>query len=118
MRAVIHDRYGPPEVLRLAEVETPVPKDDEVLVRIQATTVNRSDCGWRAPHPFFSRIFTGLLHPKRPILGSELAGVVEAVGSTVTTFEVGDEVFGIKSGAHAEYVCVRERGAWHPSRRG
>ena len=85
--------------------------DDEILVRIHATTVNRSDCGWRAPHPFFSRVFTGLLRPKRPILGSELAGVVEAVGLTVTAFEVGDEVFGIKSGAHAEYVCAREGGA-------
>ena len=81
MRAVVHDRYGPPDVLRLADVEKPIPKEDEILVRIHATTVNRSDCGWRAPHPFFSRVFTGLLRPKRPILGSELAGVVEAVGS-------------------------------------
>jgi NADPH:quinone reductase-like Zn-dependent oxidoreductase len=111
VRAVVHDRYGPPDVLRLAEVEKPVPKEDEILIRIRATTVNRSDCGWRAPHPFFSRVFTGLLRPKRPILGSELAGVVEAVGSAVTGFEAGDEVFGIKSGAHAEYVCVRESAA-------
>ena len=95
-----------------------MPKDDEILVRIHATTVNRSDCGWRTPHPFFSRIFTGLLRPKRPILGSELAGVVEAVGSTVTTFEVGDEVFGVKSGAHAEYVCVGRAARWHTSRPG
>jgi NADPH:quinone reductase-like Zn-dependent oxidoreductase len=111
MRAVVHDRYGPPEVLRLAEVETPVPKEDEVRVRIHATTVNRSDCGWRAPHPFFSRVFTGLLRPKRRILGSELAGVVDAVGPAVTRFAVGDEVFGIKSGAHAEFVCARESAA-------
>ena len=111
MRAVVHDRYGPPDVLRVEEVERPVPKEDEILVRIQATTVNRSDCGWRAPHPFFSRFFTGLLRPRRPILGSELAGVVEAVGSGVTSFEVGDEVFGIKAGAHAEYVCAREGAA-------
>ena len=111
MRAVVHDRYGPPDVLRLAEVEKPVPNEDELLVRIHATTVNRSDCGWRAPHPFFSRFFTGLLRPRRPILGSELAGVVEAVGSGVTSFEVGDEVFGIKAGAHAEYVCAREGAA-------
>ena len=61
-----------------------MPKEDEILIRIRATTVNSSDCGWRAPHPFFSRLFTGLLRPKRPILGSELAGVVEAVGSGVT----------------------------------
>ena len=108
MRAVLHDRYGPPDVLRLADVEKPAPKEDEILVRIHATTVNRSDCGWRAPHPFFSRIFTGLLRPKRKILGSELAGVVEAAGPAVTRFQVGDEVFGIKAGAHAEYVCAPE----------
>ncbi len=111
MRAVVHDRYGPPDVLRIAEVEKPVPNEDEILIRIRATTVNRSDCGWRAPHPFFSRVFTGLLRPKRPILGSELAGVVEAVGSGVTSFEAGDEVFGIKAGTHAEYVCARESAA-------
>ena len=111
MRAVVHDRYGPPDVLRLADVEKPMPKEDEILIRIRATTVNRSDCGWRAPRPFFSRLFTGLLRPKRPILGSELAGVVEAVGSVVTAFEAGDEVFGIKAGAHAEYVCARESAA-------
>jgi NADPH:quinone reductase-like Zn-dependent oxidoreductase len=114
VRAVVHDRYGPPDVLRLADVEKPMPKEDEILVRIHATTVNRSDCGWRAPHPFFSRLFTGLLRPKRPILGSELAGVVEAVGSAVTAFEVGDEVFGLNAGAHAEYVCAPERAALAP----
>ena len=117
MRAVVHDRYGPPDVLRLADVEKPVPNEDEILIRIRATTVNRSDCGWRAAHPFFSRVFTGLLRPKRPILGSELAGVVEAVGSAVTEFEAGDEVFGIKSGAHAEYVCARRARRWRASQR-
>jgi NADPH:quinone reductase-like Zn-dependent oxidoreductase len=111
MRAVICDRYGPPEVLRLEEVARPVPKDDEVLVRVHATTVNRSDCGYRAAKPFFYRLYAGLRRPKRRIPGMELAGVVEAVGSSVTEFEVGDEVFGVRSGAHAEYVCVREQGA-------
>jgi NADPH:quinone reductase-like Zn-dependent oxidoreductase len=111
VRAVVHDRYGPPEVLRIEEVERPVPKEDEVLVKIRATTVNRSDCGWRGAKPFFSRFFTGLLRPKNRIGGTELAGVVEAVGSGVSEFEVGDEVFGMRSGAHAEYVCVREQGA-------
>ena len=111
MRAVVYEKYGPPDVLRLAEVERPVPKDDEVLVKIHATTVNRSDCGWREAEPFFTRLFTGLLRPKRNILGSELAGEVEAVGATVTEFAVGDEVFGLRSGAHAEYVCIGERGA-------
>lgn len=109
MRAVVFDRYGPPEVLRVDEVERPVPKEDEVLVRIHATTVNRSDCGYRGADPFFTRFFTGLRRPKRRILGMELAGEVEAVGAEVTEFDVGDQVFGVKgSGAHAEYVCIRE----------
>jgi NADPH:quinone reductase-like Zn-dependent oxidoreductase len=110
MRAVVHDRYGTPDVLRLEEVDRPEPKDDQVLVRIHATTVNRTDCGFRKPEPFFARAFTGLRRPKRRILGSELAGEVEAVGAAVREFEIGDEVFGLRSGAHAEYVCVRESG--------
>ena len=109
MRAVVHDRYGSPDVLRLADVERPLPKEDEVLVRIHATTVNRTDCGVRAAKPFVSRFFAGLLRPKGRVRGMELAGVVEAVGSAVTEFAVGDHVFGIKGGgAHAEYVCVRD----------
>lgn len=111
MRAVVHDRYGPPDVLRLEEVERPAPEADEVLVKIHATTVNRSDCGFRAADPFFSRVFTGLRRPKRRIPGMELAGVVEAVGPAVTEFERGNEVFGIRGGAQAEYICVRESGA-------
>jgi NADPH:quinone reductase-like Zn-dependent oxidoreductase len=110
MRAVVHDRYGPPEVLRLADVERPVPKDDEVLVRVHASSVTRTDTGLRSSEYFFTRVFTGLLRPKKKIPGLELAGVVEAVGATVTEFQVGDEVFGIKEGANAEYVCVREGG--------
>ncbi len=112
MRAVVHDRYGPPEVLRLEEVERPVPKDDEVLVKVYATTVNRTDTGFRSAGYFITRFFTGLLRPKWRIPGSELAGEVEAVGAAVSEFAVGDEVFGVKGfGAHAEFVCVRERGA-------
>lgn len=108
MRAIVHDKYGPPEVLRLVEVDRPVPKDDEVLVKIHATTVNRTDCGFRSAEFFITRFFTGLIRPKRKILGSELAGEVEAIGAVVTQFEVDDEVFGLRAGAHAEYVCVRE----------
>jgi NADPH:quinone reductase-like Zn-dependent oxidoreductase len=112
VRAVVHDRYGPPDVLRLEDVERPVPKDDEVLIRIHATTVNRTDCGMRAAEPFFVRFLTGLRRPRRRILGMELAGEVEAVGAAVTEFEAGDAVFGVTgAGAHAELVCVRERGA-------
>jgi NADPH:quinone reductase-like Zn-dependent oxidoreductase len=109
MRAVVNDRYGPPEVQRLEDVERPVPNDDEILVRIHATTVNRTDCGWRSATPVFSRYFTGLRRPRRRILGMELAGEVEAVGAAVHEFQVGDEVFGVTGfGTHAEYVCVRE----------
>ena len=87
-----------------------MPEDDEVLVEVYASTVTRSDCGFRAADPFFSRVFTGLRRPKRRILGTELAGVIEAVGASVTEFRVGDEVFGMRGGANAEYVCVREQG--------
>ncbi len=109
MRAVAYDKYGPPEVLRLEEVERPVPKDDEVLIKVHATTVTRTDCGLRSAEFFPSRFFTGLLRPKRKIAGIELAGVVEAVGAAVTEFEVGDRVFGVKGfGAQAEFVCMQE----------
>jgi NADPH:quinone reductase-like Zn-dependent oxidoreductase len=109
MRAVVYDRYGPPDVLRLEEVERPVPRADEVLVRIHATTVTRTDAGLRSAEFFVSRFFTGLRRPKRRVLGMELAGEVEAVGAAVTEFAVGDHVFGVNGfGAHAEYVCMRE----------
>jgi NADPH:quinone reductase-like Zn-dependent oxidoreductase len=114
MRAVVHDRYGPPEVLRLEDVERPVPGENDVLVRIHATTVNRTDCHIRAAKPFVWRFFAGLLRPKQKILGSELAGEVEAVGADVTEFEVGDHVFGVSNfGAQAEFVCVPERSLAH-----
>jgi len=118
MRAVVYDRYGPPEVLRLEDVERPVPRDDEVLVRIRATTVNRLDCATRDANrrsglaiALISRLVFGIRRPRRRILGSELAGVVEAVGDKVGHFAVGDRVFGATGlgfGAHAEFVCMRE----------
>jgi NADPH:quinone reductase-like Zn-dependent oxidoreductase len=114
MRAVVHDRYGPPSILRIEDVERPVPKDDEILVRIHATTVNRTDCHVRAANPFLWRLFgTGLLRPKQPMSGSDLAGEVVEVGAGVTEFAVGDHVFGTtgyRFGAHAEYMCVKESG--------
>lgn len=111
MKAVVHDRYGPPDVLRLEDVDRPVPKEDEVLVRVRATTVTRSDAAWRAAKPFFSRFFTGLRRPKRRILGTEFAGEVAEVGDAVTEFRIGDRVFGASIfGAHAEFVRVRESG--------
>jgi NADPH:quinone reductase-like Zn-dependent oxidoreductase len=109
MRAVVYDRYGPPEVLRVEEVERPVPADDEVLVRIHATTVNRTDVGLRSAELFISRFVTGLRRPKNRILGMEFAGEVEGVGAAVTEFKVGDRVFGGKSsGAWAEYIAIGE----------
>ena len=85
MRAVVHDRYGPPEVLRLADVEQPVPKDDEVLVKIHATTVNRTDCRHSRGAPFLWRLFgAGFVRPKQRLSGSDLAGEVVAVGAAVT----------------------------------
>jgi NADPH:quinone reductase-like Zn-dependent oxidoreductase len=112
MKAVVNDRYGPPEVQRLEDVERPVPREDEVLVKIHATTVTRTDCGLRAGKPFLVRFFFGLRRPKQRILGTELAGEVEAVGAAVSEFAVGDHVFGSTSafmtGAHAEFICLRE----------
>src|SRR5437773_7484289 len=112
MRAVVFDRYGAPDVLRLEDVVQPVPKEDEVLVKMHATTVTRSDCAVRAGKPFISRFFTGLRRPKQRILGTELAGEVEAVGAAVHEFAVGDHVFGTTSafrfGTHAEFICMQE----------
>jgi len=118
VKAVVADRYGPPEILRISEVRRPAPAADEVLVRVHASSVTRSDCGLRNTEYFFSRAITGLRRPKQPIVGMEFAGVVDEVGSAVTRFAAGDEVFGIKGGANAEYVSVRESGviARKPSR--
>jgi NADPH:quinone reductase-like Zn-dependent oxidoreductase len=112
VKAVVHDRYGSPDVLRIEDVERPVPEEDEVLVRVRATTVTRSDCGWRSGKPLISRFFTGLRRPKRRILGTEFAGEVEEVGAHVSEFRVGDRVFGASIfGANAEFVRLRESGA-------
>jgi NADPH:quinone reductase-like Zn-dependent oxidoreductase len=109
VRAVVHDRYGPPEVLRIEDVPRPVPADDEVLVRIHATTVTRTDVGLRSAEYFISRFVTGLRRPKRPILGMEFAGEVAEVGPAVTEFKRGDRVFGGKPyDAHAEFIAIGE----------
>ena len=111
MRAVVHDRYGPPDVLRLEEVERPVPKENEVLIRVCATTVTRGDAmGVRSAEYRFTRLVTGIRRPRRTSAGTEFAGRVEEVGAAVTEFRVGDEVFGIEGGANAEYVVARESG--------
>ena len=114
MKAIVFTSYGSPDVLRLVDVPKPTPLSGEVLVRVHATTVNRTDCGFRSAEYFINRLFSGLVHPKHPILGSEFAGVIEAIGSGVTKFSVGQRVFGLRTfrfGAHAEYLCVRESGS-------
>jgi NADPH:quinone reductase-like Zn-dependent oxidoreductase len=113
MRAAVRTRYGPPDVVRIEEVEKPAAEDGEVLVRVHATTVNRTDCGLRAAKPFIYRFFLGLRRPRLTVLGNEFAGQVEAVGAGVTSFEVGDRVFGFSGnsfGAHAEYMTMPEDG--------
>ena len=111
MKAVIYTQYGPPEIVRLAEVEKPVPKDDEVLIKVHATTVNRTDCGFRSAEHFITRFWSGLMRPKNQTLGNEFAGQIEAIGKYVTLFNPGDKVLGYndkKMGAHAEYMVMAE----------
>ncbi len=111
MKAVVYTKYGPPDVLKLKEVAKPIPKDNEVLIKIHATTVNRTDCGFLKAKPFFARLMIGLIKPKNTILGNEFAGEIEAIGKDVTTFKVRDKVFGFDGdnfGAHAEYVTKPE----------
>ena len=114
MKAVVHTKYGPPDVLQLKEVEKPTPKDDEVLIKIHATTVNRTDVATLRAKPFIARLITGLLKPKEPILGSDFAGQIEAVGKDVKSLKVGDKVFGLDDGglsSHAEYMTIQEHKA-------
>ena len=114
MKAIVCTKYGPPEVLQLQEVEKPVAKDNEVLIKVHAATATTAGLAGRKGEPFFSRLFTGLTKPKKNILGMELAGEIEAVGKDVKLFKEGDQVFGttgIALGAHAEYKCLPEDAA-------
>jgi NADPH:quinone reductase-like Zn-dependent oxidoreductase len=113
MKAAVITRYGSPDVVTIREAPKPRPARGEVLVRVHATTVSRTDCGKLRAHPFFIRLFTGLSRPRRTIFGVDFAGVVEAAGSTIKSFKPGDRVFGIcpsrNNGAQAEYVCIPQR---------
>ena len=114
MKAVVYTEYGPPEVAKLIEVYKPVPKDDEVLIRVCASTVNRTDSGIRSAVYFISRFWSGLLRPRYQILGCEFAGIIEEIGKDVITFKNGDNVFGYNDqtfGGHAEFLTISENDA-------
>ena len=109
MKAAVHTRYGPPDVVQIAEVDKPSPARGELLVKVRATTVNRTDCAYRAGTPVLARLVYGPLTPRATVLGCEFAGVVEAIGERVTSFAVGQRVFGYlegRFGAHAEYLTI------------
>lgn len=114
MRAIVHTKYGPPEVVELKEVPKPKPKENEILVKVYASTVNRTDAGFCSANYFISRFFTGLFRPKNQILGCEFAGVIEDIGKQVTKFKNGDKVFGFNDnsiGGHGEYLTITETDA-------
>jgi len=114
MKAILYTKYGPPEVAKLMEVSKPIPKDNEVLIKVCASTVNRTDSGFRSAEYFISRFWSGLLRPKYQILGCEFAGIIEEIGKNVTTFKKGDKVFGYNDktfGGHGEFLTISENDA-------
>ncbi len=114
MKAAIYTQYGPPEVVSIQQVAVPVPKDNEILVKVMTGTVNRTDCGFRSADYFISRFFSGLFKPRYPVLGCEFAGVIKAVGKMVTAYKPGDKITGFndkKFGGHAEYLTRAESDA-------
>ena len=111
MKAAVRKAYGPPESLSVEELDKPQPKANEVLVKVQATTVNRTDCAVLTGKPYIMRLFTGLSRPKNPIPGTDFAGVVEAIGERVAEFQAGDKVWGFHDeglGSQAEFLCIAE----------
>lgn len=114
MKAAFHNRYGSPEVVKIVDIPRPTPLDDEVLIRVHASTVNRTDCGFRSAEYFISRFWSGLFKPKYNVLGNEFSGEVVETGSKVSEFKKGDKVFGYNDkqfGGHAEYLTISESAA-------
>lgn len=114
MKAIINTQYGPPEIVKLMDIPTPIAKPGEVLIRVKASTVNRTDCGFRSAEYFISRFFSGLFRPKNKTLGNEFAGIIEALGDGVTNYKIGDQVFGYNDktfGAHAEFMTMEALGS-------
>lgn len=111
MKAALYDRYGSPDVVKVQEVNQPVPKEDEVLIKVHCSTVNRTDCGFRSAEYVISRLFSGILKPKFPILGNEFAGEIVGLGAQVNQFKLRDRVFGYNDqqfGGHAEYMVMNQ----------
>jgi len=114
MKAAVHYEYGSPDVIQIREMEKPVPADNEVLVRVHAATVNRTDCAMLASDPWFMRFMTGLTKPNKIISGTDFAGVIEAAGKDVKLFKTGDKVFGFDDNglsSHAEYMTISQNNA-------
>ncbi|EDL64604.1 NAD(P)-dependent alcohol dehydrogenase [Bacillus sp. SG-1] len=112
MKAIVYKKYGKPDVLQLTEVDKPAPEDNEVMIKVYATTVTATECTFRRGKPYFSRLYTGMIRPKNQRLGDEFAGEIEEVGKEVKKFKKGDHVFGTCTGygAYAEYICLPEEG--------
>lgn len=110
MKVVVYNNYGLPDVLKIVERDKPIPKNNEVLIKVYATTVTATDCTFRRGKPYFSRLFTGLTKPKNQILGSEFVGEIESAGKEVKNYQKGDKVYGTLpgAGAYAEYICLAD----------
>jgi NADPH:quinone reductase-like Zn-dependent oxidoreductase len=115
MKASVYYKYGTSEVLEIKEIEKPKPKADEILIKVMASTVNRTDCAMLKAKPYIMRLFTGFLKPRNPILGTDFAGIIEEMGTEINDFKIGDRVFGFSDlgvSSHAEYLCISKKKAW------
>ncbi len=115
MKASVYYKYGSSEVLEIKEIDNPRPKADEILVKVRASTINRTDCAMLKAKPYIMRLFTGFSKPRNPILGTDFAGTIEECGEEIKDFKIGDRVFGFSDlgvSSHAEYLCISKKKAW------